>query len=283
MKDSLVSVIVTTKNSDKTLKTCLQSIKKQSYLRVETIVVDNNSQDDTIQIAKQYTKSLYTVGPERSSQRNFGVKKSSGEYLLFLDSDMKLSSKVVGECVALFKKKDIKGIYIPEKISGKLLFSKIRNFERSFYNGTVIDAIRFVAKHDFNKINGFDEHLIAAEDWDLDKRIRKLGKTAIIKSPLFHDENDITFQKYIEKKKYYAKFLNRYIKKWGADDKDIRRQLGFLYRYFYVFIENGKWKKIIQNPLLFMEVIVLKIIVGIKYVFQHNTDIIQKNDKKNSG
>src|SRR3989338_4019461 len=113
MNDTLVSVIVTTKNSAKTLETCLQSIKKQTYQKVETIVVDNHSTDITVLIAKQYTKNVYTVGHERSSQRNFGVKKSSGEYLLFLDSDMKLSSRVVEDCVTLFQKKDIKGIYIP--------------------------------------------------------------------------------------------------------------------------------------------------------------------------
>lgn len=51
-KNPLVSVIIPTQNSFKTLEKCLKSVKNQSYKNVEIIVVDNNSTDNTKEIAK---------------------------------------------------------------------------------------------------------------------------------------------------------------------------------------------------------------------------------------
>ncbi len=48
----LVSVIITARNSERTLNSCLNSIKEQSYKNTEIIVVDNNSKDGTKEIIK---------------------------------------------------------------------------------------------------------------------------------------------------------------------------------------------------------------------------------------
>ena len=82
MDNPLVSVIITTKNSSRTLETCLKSIKDQTYKNIELIVIDNNSIDNTKEIAKKYTNKVFNYGPERSAQRNFGAKQAKGEYLL---------------------------------------------------------------------------------------------------------------------------------------------------------------------------------------------------------
>jgi len=62
---------------------------------MEIIVVDNNSQDKTKEIAYRYTDKVYNFGPERSAQRNFGVKQAAGKYILYLDADMVLSENVM--------------------------------------------------------------------------------------------------------------------------------------------------------------------------------------------
>jgi glycosyltransferase involved in cell wall biosynthesis len=74
-KSTRVSVIVPTKNSQQYLARCLASIKKQKHNDIEIIVVDNNSSDKTKAIARKYTNLVFNKGPERSSQRNFGVRK----------------------------------------------------------------------------------------------------------------------------------------------------------------------------------------------------------------
>jgi len=73
----LVSVIITTKNEAKNIKQCLESIKRQTYAAIEIVVVDNNSLDATVAITKAYTAHIFTKGPERSAQRNFGAKSET--------------------------------------------------------------------------------------------------------------------------------------------------------------------------------------------------------------
>ena len=95
----LVSVIIPTKNSAKTLEKCLQSVKNQSYPNIEVIVIDNNSIDKTKEIAKKYTIMVFNKGPERSAQVNFGGRQARGKYLYRVDSDFIIEKDVVQECV----------------------------------------------------------------------------------------------------------------------------------------------------------------------------------------
>ena len=82
----LVSVIVPTKNSERTIERCLKSIKEQSYKNIELIVVDNYSEDKTFEIANKYADKIIKKGPERSLQRNYGAKISSVKYCYFIFS-----------------------------------------------------------------------------------------------------------------------------------------------------------------------------------------------------
>src|SRR5689334_15994468 len=100
MKNPLVSVIVPSYFSAATLDQCLESVAKQTYKHIELIVVDNHSTDGTLAIAKRYTDKVFTKGPERSAQVNYGVSKAKGEYIYKIDSDFVLEPTVVEECVA---------------------------------------------------------------------------------------------------------------------------------------------------------------------------------------
>ena len=73
MKEPLVTVVIPTRNSEKTLGDCLDSVSRQSYRNVEIMVVDNDSSDGTREVAKRYTDMVFTMGPERSAQRNYGA------------------------------------------------------------------------------------------------------------------------------------------------------------------------------------------------------------------
>lgn len=265
----VVSVVITTKNEEKNIEQCLLSITKQTYPQnhIEMIVVDNNSTDNTKKIALKYTSKVFNHGPERSAQRNFGAAKSHGFYYLYLDADMTLSEKLIEQCVEMFEKEPrLVGLYIPEIVTGSTFWAKVRRFEREFYNATPIDCVRFVRLSDFKKVGGFDETMSGPEDWDFDKKIRKIGKVSIISAPLYHNEGDINIDNYLAKKGYYAKSFATYIKKWGRSDPDIKKQLGFYYRFFGLFVEHGKWRKIIRHPILFVAIILLRIRVGMAYL-----------------
>lgn len=80
----MLSVIVLTKNEEDRIKVCLESVKWAD----EIIVLDNGSTDKTLQIVKQYTDKVFTFNDlDFSSLRNKGMQKSSGDWVLYVDSD----------------------------------------------------------------------------------------------------------------------------------------------------------------------------------------------------
>ncbi len=266
----LVSVIVTTKNEENNIANCLQSILRQTYNNIEIIIVDNNSIDKTREIVFSFGSPIihfYTHGPERSAQRNWGIRKAKGEYVLYLDADMIVSKNVIVDCVKKIRSEtNTIALYISEIIMGKSFWCRVRKFERSFYDGTVIDCVRFVSKKAFGAVKGFDESMSGPEDWDLDKKIRQLGKTNLIKTPIYHNEQNFNIFTYLKKKNYYSRSFERYINKWGKDDEDIKKQFGISYRYFGVFVENNKWKKILLHPILTFGMFSLRFLVGIVFL-----------------
>lgn len=263
-----VSVVITTKNAQKYIENCLVSIKNQDYPEenIEIIVVDNFSKDKTKEIAKKYTDKVYDLGPERSAQRNFGIAQAHGQFILYLDVDMTLSKSLVSECVKKCENSAVGALYVPEKVIGSGFWCKVRNFERSFYNATVIDCVRFIKKEIYFLVKGFDCNFTGPEDWDFDKKIRKVTEVDLTENVIFHDEDGFSLRGYISKKGYYAKSFDGYIEKWGKDDTDIKKQLGFQYRFFGVFIENGKWKKLISHPVLTLAMYFLRFLVGVKFL-----------------
>ncbi|MCD6094020.1 MAG: glycosyltransferase [Candidatus Omnitrophica bacterium] len=279
MHDKQVSVVITTRNEEKNIENCLESIRNQtfnsqfpiptSHSLIEIIVVDNNSTDRTKEIAARYTEKVYNFGPERSAQRNFGVEKASGKYILYLDADMRLSERVIEECVSKCENEGCIALYIPEKIIGNGFWIMVRDFERSFYTGTCIDAIRFIRRDKFLELGGFDENLTGPEDWDFDRRIRDNGKVSSIDSPIYHNEGEFNLKKYLKKKAYYSRSFDKYIDKYSKDDKIIRKQLGFWYRYFGVFMEDGKWRKLIARPVLTLGMYWLRFMVGVRYLISN--------------
>lgn len=241
----LVSVIVHTKNSKRTIKKHLESIKKQSYKNVEIIAVDNHSIDKTKQILREFTKHVYTYGPERSAQRNFGVKQSKGVFVYIPDSDMILDKNVILECVNMLKKnKEIKALIVPEKTTGKGFFAKCKSLERDCYIGdSSIEAARFFDKKTFLEFGGYDESLTGPEDWDLPQRIKRKYKIGRVKSFIVHDEGRVTLLSLARKKYYYAQKASKYFAKHPLSTTKTQA----IYILRPAFYRN--WKKLADAPL----------------------------------
>jgi len=175
--DGTVSVIVPT-HSDRDVADLIQSIKESTYHKIELVIVKE--------------------GYERSKQRNIGYARSTGEYLLFLDSDMTIHPELIHNCVMLSDMFD--GLYIIEIIVNY----PVKTFFRSFYTRSRIDAVRFVKRENFIP---FDENITGFEDWDFDRLFK--GRKGTAWYPLYH------YSKTNLKKKlfYYMRWLPRYIRK----------------------------------------------------------------------
>ena len=238
----LVSVIVPTKNSIKTIKICLQSVRKQSYSNIEIIVVDNYSWDGTSKIAREYGR-VFLKGPERSAQRNFGAAKAKEDYFFFIDSDMELTPKVIEECVKEALDKNIDAIIVPEISAGEGFWARCKILERSCYiKDSLIEAARFFEKEIFFKVKGYDENLVAAEDWDLSQRVQKAGyKIGRISSHIIHHEGHLTLWDNIKRKFYYAQTIDCYKKK----HPDLFAKQATIFRPAFF----RHWKRLIRDPL----------------------------------
>jgi len=96
MKRNLVSIIIPTYNRSHLLPETLDSILEQTYLNWECIVIDDGSTDSTEDLLKTYTQKdnrfQYVKRPESipkgaNSCRNYGLKSSNGDWILWFDSD----------------------------------------------------------------------------------------------------------------------------------------------------------------------------------------------------
>ena len=82
------SIIVPVYNVEEYIDDCLKSIFNQSFKDFEVIVVNDGTKDNSMDIVKNYdVKVINQENAGLSAARNTGVKSSTGEYLLFIDSD----------------------------------------------------------------------------------------------------------------------------------------------------------------------------------------------------
>lgn len=84
-----ITAIIITRNEEIDLESCLTGLKWCD----ELIVVDDNSTDKTVEIAKKFKATIHShsIKNDFSSQRNFGLSKAKGDWVLFVDADERIS------------------------------------------------------------------------------------------------------------------------------------------------------------------------------------------------
>lgn len=101
--DKKVSVIIPTYNSDKYLKKCIESILLQTYKNIEIIIINDGSTDKTDDIVKKYEDERIKYYKNKNQgigkSRNYGIKQSTGEYIMFVDSDDYIDESAVEEMI----------------------------------------------------------------------------------------------------------------------------------------------------------------------------------------
>lgn len=265
MDKSLVSVIIPTLNSENIIGECLESIKKQTYPKIEIIVVDGNSRDNTVNIARKYGATVFTYGPIQSKafekvfgapyQRNYGVSKALGKYVYYVDSDMRLNSKVIEECVDKVEKEGVDAVIVPEFSYGEGFWAKCRVLEKAcYYKDDLVDAARFIRKEVWDKLGGLDTSLGGGDDWDFQWRLNEGGfKTSRSKSYIKHYEGTLSLGKQLKKKFVYGKTVDKYFIKH-------RRQPIILFKQFSLFRPAyfRNWKTLFKNPVYAVGMLFMK-------------------------
>lgn len=123
MKDSnaLVSIIVPIYGTEKYLPACIESICKQTYKKLQIILVDDNSPDRCPEICDAYAEKdprIMVIHQENkgvSGARNTGIHHATGEYIMFVDSDDELYPDAVNVLLHDAYKYDADIVWAPRK------------------------------------------------------------------------------------------------------------------------------------------------------------------------
>ena len=104
-----ISIITVTLNSEETIRDTLNSVTSQTYKNIEHIIVDGGSNDETIKILSKYNnnKSKFFIKKNFGIYKsiNYGIKKSSGDYICILNSDdIFQSNDIIQKLVKIFLK-----------------------------------------------------------------------------------------------------------------------------------------------------------------------------------
>lgn len=115
-----ISVVISVFNEEENIKDCLESVR---HLVNKIVVIDNQSTDRTVVIAKQYTKKIFSRpnNPMLNINKNFGFTKASGDWILNLDADERVTPELRKEIQTLKERPGVAGYEIPRK---NIIFNK---------------------------------------------------------------------------------------------------------------------------------------------------------------
>lgn len=175
-----ISIIIPTLNEEELLPNLLKSIKQQNFNDYEIIVADARSTDNTRKIAQQYGAKV-VAGGKPGKARNNGAKVARGEFLYFFDADVVLPPDFLRKswdemferylelASCNFKPQSDRPI-------DQVLHGIVNNYialsqfsQKPLAGGACI----LISRRLFDRVNGFDERLVLAEDHDLIERAAK--------------------------------------------------------------------------------------------------------------
>jgi len=106
MREIFLSIVIPAFNEEEYLPRLIKSIQLQSFPDYEIIIADGGSEDRTVEIAESFGCKL-VVGGGQNKGRNCGADAANGEYILFLDADVKLPSSFLQEVISFVKTRKI--------------------------------------------------------------------------------------------------------------------------------------------------------------------------------
>lgn len=205
----LVTVVVPTRDNERTIRACLASVVAQTYEQVELVVVDNHSTDATPRIARELADTVVVAGPERSAQRNTGIAAARGAWVLWLDSDMVLPPRTLDVAVDTALATGASAVALPERTVGEGFWTACRALERECYlDDPWLHNPRLVRRELLLGDEGFDLSMSGPEDADLRMRLRDSGRRIELAPVVVdHDEGRLTIADVLRKRYYYGRSI----------------------------------------------------------------------------
>lgn len=222
--ENLVSIIIVNYNGKQHLENCLSSIRQINYKKYETILVDNNSSDGSVEMVNKKFPWVKIIQLDHnfgfSEANNIGAKKSKGEFLLFLNNDTKVTPHFLNELVTVAQKDEKIAICqsLLLKPNGEVESSGdfIDIFGRTYHSKNMPKEVRMilsargasmlVSNKAFSDLEGFDkDYFVSFEDVDLGWRSWIFGyKVVIVPKSVVYHEGGQTVKKFQSKIKFHG-------------------------------------------------------------------------------
>ena len=253
----LFSVVIPTYNRAHLILNTLDSVRNQTYCNYELIIIDDGSSDNTAKVVKNYISDnelknwyyYYKINEERAAARNYGVQKSRGTFVTFLDSDdmfypdhLSLASSFVSD------NKDVKVFHSAYEFRNqknvlirKVNYPKNGSLNEAVLKGNIISCFGMFLKSDVLRDLKFKEskELSGSEDWllwlEVSARYKIYFQSQISGCMIQHDERSVlSFNevKLLTRTNLIVNYLNddeKFVQKYGA--KIINRIHGHMLTY----------------------------------------------------
>lgn len=181
-----LSIVIPAFNEARLIERCLQSVAvsiaadQASSFTSEIIVVDNNSTDNTAELARQAgARVVFEPINQIGRARNAGAAQAIGEWLLFLDADSLLSPQLLADIVRVIESGKYVGCGSTLQMDGLPWWA---NVTLLLWTGTSIlfrwaaGALIVCRRDAFQEVCGFDQDLYALDEIRLSKQLKQWGR-----------------------------------------------------------------------------------------------------------
>jgi cellulose synthase/poly-beta-1,6-N-acetylglucosamine synthase-like glycosyltransferase len=243
-EDDLCSIIIAARNEDSVIRRTVMDCLKQTYKKIEVIVVCHNCTDRTYEEARVYDARVHafefkTKAAGKGIALNFGVDKAKGKYLLILDADGLLNHEFIQRATPLFDDgyAAVQGRYIPSNRDYSLI-TKLLAIEGDIWSTPYLTARAFldkrcglggtgyvIRKDILIGVGGFANHLV--DDYELTCRLLKENyKIGFAPLCINYDEKPPNLEIMLKQRARWAKGFLDLLKRRATGFTDI---LGFLF------------------------------------------------------
>ena len=266
---TMISVIVPTYNRAQQLPRALDSILCQSCSPKEIIVVDDGSTDETSALMTSEYPEIVFIQQQNtgvSSARNVGIKRASGDWIAFLDSDDEwLPEKLEIQMKALYENPEIKICHTNEiwirngkRVNPKKKHEKFGGwiFQKCLPLCCISPSSVIIHKSFFKEIGLFDYSLPVCEDYDLWLRITARNPVLYIEEPFlikYGGHEDQLSKKYWGMDRFRIKSLEKIISSRVLSDLDENAAKKMLMEKIYIFIQGAQKRGNIKEVKKFKE------------------------------
>ena len=237
-----VSVVVVVKNMQETLEECLKSIRKNSP--AEIIVIDGNSKDRTVSIARENADKVYSdEGKGPSYAHQLGAETASQEFIAFVDGDVVLpenSLRIMLEEIKTTRCGNIQARMIAA--SRGTYWERVQDWQQTLHESRMPGGLTAaLLRRDLVLSVGFDCSNIHGEDFDFLSRLKKKGYEVSNSKAFVYHHYRSNILEVIRAYRRVGDSSRMLIRKWGVWHTEFWPQLSFLYWLSVCIVKGKPW------------------------------------------